>query len=247
MACESSDRRWCEKQFGALVSYRTDAIGSAFGDLFGVLPDEIHIKFVTAKDPEYARFGASEAYDLEHRTLIFPRRLIQAKIPNPLRAAVYYWPYYQEERYRLEFPIIEAVDNVLWSAYLQEAAKSRGLSWPDKDCESVDVGKRLPCEMLVRGIAEHVKRIRSAIFNTNRLDRIWPQDFLAFRKRVWRTDQEYLDVQRYGGILLVRPLIDEFGVPRTLAYVARTPFKVEENDLRMSALRYQERARRAMN
>jgi hypothetical protein len=51
-------------------------------------------------------------------------------------------------------------------------------------------------------------------------DRIWPKDFAAFCKRVWRTDAEYRDVQRYGGILLIGPLIGEFGVRRTLAYLA---------------------------
>jgi len=65
---------------------------------------------------------------------------------------------------------------------------------------------------------------------------------------VWRTDQEYQDVQRYGGIMLIKPLIDEFGVPRTLAYIAQTPFRVDENDnLRQAALHYQERARESLS
>jgi len=54
-------------------------------------------------------------------------------------------------------------------------------------------------------------------------------------------------VQRYGGIMLIKPLIDEFGVPRTLAYVAQTPFRVEENNLREAALHYQERARESLS
>lgn len=246
-ACDSTDRHKCEEQFIALVSYRTEAIQAAFGNLFGTLPAELQVKFVRTKDPDYARFGGHEAYDQEHRKLIFPRYVLGAKTPNPLRWAGYYWPFYQEERYRIEFPIIEAVDNVLWSAFLQEAAKARGLSWPHKDCASVDVTRRLPCEMLVKGIAEHVKELRSPIFNSNRLDRIWPEDFSGFRKRVWRKDnQEYMDVQRYGGILLIRPLINEFGVPRALMYVAQTPFRVEENNMRTSALRYQEQAREAL-
>jgi hypothetical protein len=97
--------------------------------------------------------------------------------------------------------------------------------------------------MLVEGIAEHLTEMRGPIFNSNRLDRIWPENFSEFCKRVWRTDQEYLEVQRYGGILLVRPLVDEFGVPRALAYIAQTPFKVEDDNLRASAMRYQETAR----
>ncbi len=68
-----------------------------------------------------------------------------------------------------------------------------------------------------------------------------------FRKRVWRTDQEYQDVQRYGGIMLIKPLIEEFGVPRTLAYVAQTPFRVEDSNLREAALQYQERARESLS
>src|SRR4030095_1716727 len=125
--------------------------------------------------------------------------------------------------------------------------RARGMQWPHKECSAVDVGRRLPCEMLVKGIAENVKALRGPLFNVNRVDQIWPDDFSTFRKRVWRTDQEYLDVQRYGGILLLKPLIEEFGVPRTLAYVAQTPFRVEENNnLREAALQYQERAREAL-
>jgi hypothetical protein len=247
LACEGTDRRECKKQFRELVSYRAQAIDTAFGDLFGVLPAEIQIKFVTAKDPEYLLFGGREGYDLKRRSLIFPRRVLGAKTPNPLRWAAYYWPFYQNEQYRLQFPVVEVIDNVLWNAFLQEAATARGGQWPHKECGAVDVGRRLPCEMLVKGIAENVKALRGPLFNANRVDQIWPDDFSVFRKRVWRTDQEYLDVQRYGGIMLIKPLIEEFGVPRTLAYVAQTPFRVEENNLREAALHYQERARESLS
>ena len=247
LACEGSDRRECKKQFRELVSYRAQAIDTAFGDLFGALPSEIQIKFVTAKDPEYVLFGGREGYDLKHRTMIFPRRVLGAKTPNPLRWAAYYWPFYQNEQYRLQFPVVEVIDNVLWNAFLQEAATARGGQWPHKECSAVDVGRRLPCEMLVKGIAENVKALRGPLFNVNRVDQIWPEDFAAFRKRAWRTDQEYLDVQRYGGIMLIKPLIEEFGVPRTLAYVAQTPFRVEDNNLHTAALQYQEHARDALN
>jgi hypothetical protein len=247
LACESSDRRECKKQFKELIAFRAQAMDTAFGDLLGMLPAELTVKFVTTKDPEYLLFGGREGYDQKHRTLVFPRRVLGAKTPNPLRWAAYYWPVYQNEQYRLQFPVIEAIDNVLWFAYLQEAATSHGLQWPHRECGAVDVGRRLPCEMLVKGIAEHVKSVRSPMFNSNRLDRIWPEDFTEFRKRVWRTDQEYLEVQRYGGIMLIKPLIDEFGVPRTLAYLAQTPFKVEENNLRVAALRYQQHARESLS
>ena len=79
LACEGTDRRECKKQFRELVSYRAQAIDTAFGDLFGALPAEIQIKFVTAKDPEYLLFGGREGYDLKRRTLIFPRRVLGAK------------------------------------------------------------------------------------------------------------------------------------------------------------------------
>lgn len=248
IACDSTDRHRCQEQIAALVSYRTEAIESAFGDLSGTLPEELQIKFVKAKDPEYALLAGGIAYDRERQTLLFARAVLGAKIPNPLRWTIYYWPFYQVQQYRQEFPIIEAVDNVLWSAYLQEAAKARGLTWPHQGCASVDVSKRLPCEMLINGIAEYVKARRHPIFNENRLDRIWPEDFSDFRKRVWRYgDPEYQDVQRYGGILLIRPLISEFGVPRALAYIAQTPFHIEEDNLHISALRYQDRARNTLS
>jgi hypothetical protein len=246
LACEGTDRRECKKEFRELVSYRAQAIDTAFGDLFGALPAEIQIKFVTAKDPEYVLFGGREGYDLKRRTLIFPRRVLGSKTPNPLRWAAYYWPFYQNEQYRLQFPVVEVIDNVLWNAFLQEAATARGGQWPHKECGAVDVGRRLPCEMLVKGIAENVKALRGPLFNVNRVDQIWPEDYAEFRKRVWRTDQEYLDVQRYGGIMLIKPLIEEFGVPRTLAYVAQTPFRVEDNNMREAAEQYQEHAREVL-
>lgn len=46
--------------------------------------------------------------------------------------------------------------------------------------------------------------------------------------------------------MLVKPLFDEFGIPRVLVYLAQTPFVVEQNDLESSALRYQIRARESL-
>jgi hypothetical protein len=246
-ACESGDRRRCKEEFSMLVSYRTEAMETAFGAMFGALPERIQIKFVSTKDAEYELYGGDVAYDRENRTIIFPRRVLGSKTPNPLRWAAYYWPFYENEQYRQTFPVIETIDNVLLSAYMQEAANLRGLPWPHKGCSSLDLAKRLPCEMLVQGIAEHLTAIRSPLFNSNRLDRIWPDDFSTFRRRAWRHgDQEYVDVQKYGGILLIKPLVAEFGVPRTLEYVAQTPFQVEDNNLRVSALHYQELARQTL-
>lgn len=242
--CDSTSRARCKEEFAALISYRTEAIENAFGDVYGILPKDMQIKFVSSRDPQYADIAGLVIYDRPQQTLIFPRSILGAKTPNPLRWASYYWPFYQNEQYRQAFPVIETVDNALWTAFLQEAAQAHNLSWPHQDCASVDVSKRLPCEMLVAGIAEFVKARRGPIFNSNRLDMIWPEDFSDFRRRVWRReDPEYLDVQRYGGILLIEPLVSEFGVPRTFAYLAQTPFQIEGNNIRLSALHYQERAR----
>jgi len=244
--CESVNREQCKQRFTALVTYRTEAITNAFGDLLGTLPTALQVRFVGTKD--LVDTDGKETYDQEHRTLIFPRRLLSAKVPNPMRVAAYYWPFYENDQYRTAFPVVAAIDQLIWAAYLQEAAKSRGLPWPHKDCTSNDLSERLPCEMLVEGINEHLKEVRTPIFNANRLDMIWPEDFAGFRRSLWnKGDQGYLDVQRYGGILLIRPLIDRFGVPRALAYIAQTPFHIEDNNLRLSAQRYQERARKVLD
>lgn len=245
-ACEAS-RKICEERFAQLVRYRAQAIEKAFGDLSATLPEEIGIKLVSSRDPQAALIEANQYYDRQHDTLIFPRHILNARMPSPMSAATEYWPYYEDERARLEVPVIETVDNALWHAYMQRAAKANDLSWPHEDCRSTDMGKRLPCEMLVNGVAEHIKTAHGPIFNTNRIEEIWPEDFSDFRREVMGSDDKaYREVQRYGGIMLVRPLISEFGVPRVLAYVARTPFRIENDNLRASAHRYQERAREAL-
>lgn len=156
-ACEGAGIRKCQEQFVQLISSRAEAIEAAFGDLSGTMPPQIRVRFVRSNDPDYRIYEGNIAYDQQRQTLIFPRRVLAAKLPNPLRWAFYYWPFYQEARFRQAFPVIEAVDDVLWSAYLQEAAKVQQLSWPNKDCTSLDVGKRLPCEMMVKGIEAHIK------------------------------------------------------------------------------------------
>ena len=145
------------------------------------------------------------------------------------------------------FPIVEAIDDALWTMFLEEAALSRGYAWPHGNCNSDDLRKRLPCRMLLSAAARFVKVRSDALFNENRLDRIWPDDFASFEQRNYRYgDPAFAEVQRFGGILLMRALIGEFGVPRVLAYVAQTPLVVEDNSLRISALRYQEQARTAL-
>ncbi len=241
-ACEGGWRQ-CERAFGELVSYRAEAIERAFGNFRAIMPERIAIKFVGPRDAEYKLFDRRVAYDVSQEVLVVPRFMTASRIPNPVRASAHYWPFYQNELYRETFPLVLAVDNALWGAYLQEAAKARGLSWPHPNCASVDIGERLPCEMLVEGVAAHLTSVRNPMFNENRLDRIWPSDFRSFRDRVWRRDdRRYVEVQRYGGLLLVKPLIDRYGAPSALFYIAQTPFEMQNEDLRRSALRYQERA-----
>lgn len=246
-ACDSTSRQRCKDQVEELVNYRAEAIERAFGDLVSVMPARIAIKFVGPKDAEYERYAHRVAYDAVQGTFIVPRAFISARIPNPLRASAYYWPFYENELYRESFPLITAVDNALWGAYLQEAAEQRGLSWPHANCMSGRFEKRLPCEMLVEGVAEHLTAVRNPLFNANRLDQIWPQNFDRFMDSLnGRHDPRYRDVQRYGGLMLIKPLIDEFGVPQVLFYIAQTPFTLHNNDLRESALRYQNAAREAL-
>jgi hypothetical protein len=246
-ACDSTSRQRCKDQVEELVTYRAEAIERAFGDLVSVMPARIAIKFVGPKDAEYERYAHKVAYDAVQGTFIVPRAFISARIPNPLRASAYYWPFYENELYRESFPLITAVDNALWGAYLQEAAEQRGLSWPHANCMSVRFEKRLPCEMLVEGVAEHLTAVRNPLFNANRMDQIWPQNFDKFMDSLnGRDDPRYRDVQRYGGLMLIKPLIDEFGVPQVLFYIAQTPFTLHNNDLRASALRYQNAAREAL-
>jgi hypothetical protein len=242
IACDDG-RHKCQEEFGELVSYRAEAIERAFGDFRPVMPKRIAIKYVGPRDAEYDLYSRRVAYDLAQQVLVVPRFLTSSRMPRPVRASANYWPFYQNELYRETFPLVLAVDNALWGAYLQEAAQKRGLSWPHKNCESADIGRRLPCEMLVEGIAAQLTAIRDPLFNMNRLDRIWPSDFQSFRDRVWRKDdRRYLEVQRYGGLMLVKPLIDRYGAPSALVYFAQTPFEMHDDDLRGSALSYQERA-----
>jgi hypothetical protein len=247
-ACELEDRKKCRELVRELIGLRTEAIQNAFGDAFAHLPQEIEIRFVAPRDEQYRRYSGRIAYDAGERVLVIPHKYLHAKLPRPLDWAKAYWPYYEKGLFRQHFPLIEAIDNALWGAHLQEAARERGLRWPHRECDSLHLSERLPCEMVVRGIAMYLTQPKSTVFNVNRLDRIWPEDFAEFERRVYRKgEREYLDVQHYGGILLLEPLIGEFGIPRALAYVAKNPFLLHDGNLRASALRYQEDARETLS
>ena len=245
-ACDSSDRHRCRELIGQLIAYRGEAIEYAFGSVFGSLPSRVEVKFVSSRDPQYVKYAGRVAYDQSERTLVVPRRYIDAQIPMPMRWAASYWPYYRNPTYRETYPLIAAIDSALWGAVLQETAHARGLSWPHPGCGSIDMSQRLPCEMLIAGVGAMLTETQSSIFNANRVDRLWPENFDTFERRASTNDREYVEVQRYGGILLLRPLFNEFGVPSALAYVAQTPFRVEHGNMRVSALRYQERAREVL-
>jgi hypothetical protein len=245
MACGVDDRKLCNERWQQLISYRAEAIEFAFGNPFA-LPDHIGVEFFSADDPRYGPLRGRVAYDSQRHVLLVSRSLRSSEFPRPLRSAQAYWPFYVNGTYHDEFKVIGAIDNALWTAYLQEAAEVHGLSWPHAACTSIDVGRRLPCEMVLAGIVEHLTTLRPPIFNENQLDTIWPEDFARFRGRVWLGDPEYEAVKRYGGIMLMRPLIAQFGVVPVMAYAAQTPFDVRESSLRLAALRYQQQAREAL-
>jgi hypothetical protein len=148
---------------------------------------------------------------------------------------------------RSVYPVMEIIDDVLWTTLLQESAREHQLSWPHAGCGSLDIAERLPCEMLVQGVAVHTSRTQVPLFNENRLAEIWPEDLAEFRSHAWRSDDRaYQNARNYGGYMLLRPLVREFGLVRTLNYVASTPFHIEDNNVRLSAERYQRRAEEAL-
>lgn len=246
-ACEKEIRS-CQRDISTLITYRAEAIAAAFGEFYGSSGQSLQIKFPRLKDPEQKQLAGGISYDPAERTLWISRTVVGMAIPNPLRSALYYWPFYQREQLRRDFPVVEVIDNALWGAFLRNAANAQGLPWPHAACNSVVVRERLPCEMLTSGIARFVKVLREPVFNENRLDLIWPENLAEFDQNVsGYGDREYVQVQRFGGLMLVRPLIKEFGVLAAFDYVARTPFVVEDDNVRTSALRYQERARQALS
>ncbi len=247
VACEKEIRS-CQRDISTLIAYRAEAIAAAFGEFYGGRGDSMQIKFPRLKDPEQKQLAGGISYDPAERTLWISRTVVGMAIPNPLRSTLYYWPFYQREQLRRDFPVVEVVDNALWGAFLRNAANAQGLPWPHAACNSVVVRERLPCEMLTSGIARFVKVLHEPVFNENRLDLIWPENLAEFDQKVsGYGDREYVQAQRLGGLMLVRPLIKEFGVLAAFDYVARTPFVVEEDNVRTSALRYQERARQALS
>lgn len=229
-----------ERRFFEIVSMRATAIDQALGPILQGAGDKITIELAYSGDDSYPRNGPA-AYDPARHTLTF-RRSVLGSVGRGVKSwAKAYWPYYKNDEIRALLPAIELIDDALWMTHLQEAAYRKGLSWPHQDCSSLDIQKRLGCEMLAYGV-EASRRQVQPFFNANRVDMIWPEDLRELRGR-GHDDTVYRDVQQLGGSMLVRPLIAEFGVPRVLQYIAQTPFYIQDDNVRTSALRYQEQAR----
>ena len=172
------------------MAYRSEAIENAFGDLSAALPNQVRVEFVRSKDPDHPLPSGTIAYDPEERVLFMSRKVLDAKLPNPLRWAASYWPFYEQQQARETFPVVEAIDDALWNAFLQAAATARGVGGGAVDCRSPYVEKRLPCEMVTSAIAHIVKTRRLPLFNENRIDRLWPEDFAGFVERNWRRESQ---------------------------------------------------------
>lgn len=235
-----------ERRFAQLVSDRARAIDLAFGQTFVPYVTELRIVLVDADKWEAARRTGVASYEPEARTLYVARRLQYAEGPPTSDLARQYWPWH-EEPLRSMYPVVEVIDDALWTTVLKAAAHAHNLTWPHPQCGSLQMSDRLSCEMLMQGIAAHTTQIKAPLFNENRLAEIWPENIAELRGRAWRVDDSaYQNVSKYGGYMLLRPLVREFGVARTLSYVAGTPFLIEEDNVRLSAERYQRRAQEAL-
>ena len=232
-----------ERRFAEIVMMRATAIDLALGPILEGSGEKITIQLAYSADASYPRDGPA-VYDPARRTLTFRRALVTSVGRGARSWAKTYWPYYKNEEIRALAPAIELIDDALWMTHLQEAANRQGLAWPHQECSSLDIQKRLGCEMLTYGV-EIARRQVQPFFNTNRVDMIWPEELGDLRGR-GQDDTAYRDVQQLGGSMLVHPLIAEFGVPRVLQYVAQTPFHIQDDNVRASAQRYQEQARVAL-
>jgi len=241
--CPTTGATGQEQRFARLVCIRNRAIETAFGPLFDGREIQIRIEFLSEDDPLYPQASMS-SYDAGRHIIYFRRRVLMLAPEAWYDNAVAYWTYYQGGIARSSYPVIGIVDEALWDAHLGQAAHERGLTWPNEDCRAIDISRRLGCEMLITAIAQLVQSPTAPLLNANRLDLLWPGDLADFERRAWaRRGREYRDVCRLGGLMLLEPLVREFGVPRVFAYAARTPFRIENNDVRLSALRYQDDAR----
>lgn len=227
-----------------LVAMRASAIDAAFPGFLVVADLKVEVAHRTSCSNETTQHAC---YDANRNALMFDREVLAFVDYRALEVAENYWLFYEYVDLRDRFPIIGLIDNALWGATMSKIAQQHDTTWPHEGCESVQLTKRLGCEMLISAIDSQVRLKRSRIYNANRKDRLWPDD-LSFleRSRSGSRDREYADVRDLGGVELLRPLIEEFGAARVFVYVAQTPFSIENSNVRASALRYQERARSAL-
>jgi hypothetical protein len=234
-----------ERRFTELVLTRAQAISQALGPLLEDSGADVYIEFARPSQANYPQDGPAQ-YDPERHVLTFRRSLIDALDYDASYWARSYWPYYQQAELRATMPLIEVIDDALWLTHMQEAAHRKGLSWPHAGCASTSLAERLGCEMLLTAAHASVRSPQGLMFNTNRVDILWPDDLHELRSRAWRHDGVYREVQQLGGLLLVRPLVARFGAPRVLEYIAQTPFHIDGDNVRASAVSYQAEARRAL-
>ena len=245
--CATAAGTASEQRLAKLVCIRARAIETAFGPLFDDRELNIRVEFVRADDPLYPRTSMS-SFDPARATLVFRRSVLALSPEAWYQFALAYWPYYRDEVSRAKYPLIGIVDEALWNAHLRQAAHGSSLSWPNEDCGAIDIARRLGCEMLVSATVELSQSPAVPLINTNRVDLLWPENLNDFERRAWtRGGREYREVRRLGGLLLLEPLVREFGAPRVFAYAARTPFRIENNNVRLSALHYQDSARSALS
>jgi hypothetical protein len=230
--------------FKELVRARSRAIEAAFPGFLAISDLNLAIVPGTAC-PTRATYLA--CYDAAQNTLTFTREVLSGADSRLLQGAEDYWVFYEHPMLRDEFPIIGIIDGALWNAFMSEIAQKYEISWPHEDCGSIQLSKRLGCEMLVSGVESSLRFRHSRIYNANRLDRLWPDNISSLEHSARPShNREYAQVRDLGGTELLQPLIKEFGAARVFAYVAQTPFSIEENNVRASALRYQELARSAL-
>jgi hypothetical protein len=237
VAPEASSR---ERDFADLIAVRAQAVDTALGPLLDGACTGIRIEFARPSQETYPRTARAH-YDPQQHVLTFRRGLVDYVDYDLTPWAKSYWPYYQDETWRTVMPVIGAIDEALWTAHLQEAAHQRGLTWPHSECAALDFPNRLGCQMLMAGASASLRPPQPQIFNMNRIDLLWPEQIEDARD-----DDAYRDVRRLGGLLLLRPLVARFGVSRVFRYIAQHPFHIENDNVRASALRYQDQAHRTL-
>ncbi len=235
-----------ERRFTELVLVRAQAIANALGPLLDGACTDVYVELAKPSTASYPENGPAH-YDPQRHVLTFRRSLIEALDYDVSHWAKSYWPYYQHAELRSLIPLVEVIDDALWLTHLQEAAHQKDMTWPHAGCSSLRVADRLGCEMLFTAARIAVRSPHGRLFNENRIDLLWPEDLHDLRGRAWRENAVYRDVQRLGGLMLVRPLVAQFGLPRVLRYLAQTPFHIEGDNVRASAVLYQEQARRSLD